>query len=364
MNKKLLPILLVFILIGTVKAQVLKQFIIKGEISKNANGHIYLDHIGKGKWTKDSAEVKNGYFILKSSILYPVLGRLTYNKKVREIFLEPANMNLIAKDQDISNASITGSKSQVEYDELKGKLLKIDKRWKTVMDTLNAVNKRSNTKFQELKNWVLNPYLLEIKEETYNFYSKNPNSYATAYSLIIEQRDLSTDSLNLFFNRLSPTVKQSLYGQTIFNAIEGRKKGAVKTIAPNFSRIDINGVQLSLADFKGKYILLDFWGSWCVPCRKGNPHLIELYEKYKNKGIEFIGVASDDKTQDAWKKAILDDKLPWRHVLTGSSKDNIAEIYNVMYYPTKILINKDGVVLGRFGEESTNLDEMLAQIFK
>jgi thiol-disulfide isomerase/thioredoxin len=142
---------------------------------------------------------------------------------------------------------------------------------------------------------------------------------------------------------------------------------------------DVEGNNIKLADYRGKYVLLDFWASWCVPCRKGNPHLKELYAQYKDKGFEVIGVSDDDSKPDAWKTAVAKDALPWRHVLRGMkmtrdgdklnidrSKD-ISAGYNVSSLPTQILIGPDGTIIGRYGEgadEHSALDEKLQTIFK
>ena len=130
---------------------------------------------------------------------------------------------------------------------------------------------------------------------------------------------------------------------------------------------------ISLSDYKGKYVLLDFWASWCVPCRAGNPHLKELYAKYHDKGIEFIGVSDDDSKPDAWHKAVEKDGLPWRHVLRGldmqklmnnqPNPNDISEKYGIHTLPTKILIDPAGKIIGRYSEESEPLDAELKKIF-
>jgi thiol-disulfide isomerase/thioredoxin len=233
------------------------------------------------------------------------------------------------------------------------------------MDTLNQVNKRSNVAFQELKGWVLVPYFKEIEEVNLSFFNKYPYSFVTAYALQFVARDLTTDSVKLFYNRFPEQVKKSIYGKYIQNEIEKRKLGAVGKMAAGFSKPDINGNTLDLSKLLGKYVLLDFWGSWCVPCRKGNPHLIEMYAKYKDLGLEIIGIAADDETPDAWRKAVIDDKLPWLHVLRGDTPEtNLSIKYNIDYYPTKILIDKNGKIIGRYGEETEALDKMLESIFK
>ena len=116
----------------------------------------------------------------------------------------------------------------------------------------------------------------------------------------------------------------------------------------------MNGKIVNLADYKGKYVLLDFWGSWCGPCRAGNPHLKDLYAKYKTKGFTIIGIANESGTiaeaSAAWKKAVKEDGLPWIQVLNNEGKDkvDVTNIYEVSAFPTKILVDKDGKIIGRY----------------
>lgn len=136
-----------------------------------------------------------------------------------------------------------------------------------------------------------------------------------------------------------------------------------------FSKTDINEKPISLEDFKGQYILLDFWASWCGPCRAGNPHLISLYKKYHDKGVEFIGIASDDNNIPAWHKAIKKDRVGiWRHILSGNKRkgNDIGDKYAIHTLPTKILIDPTGKIIGRYGADGENdaaMDKKFEEIF-
>jgi thiol-disulfide isomerase/thioredoxin len=336
---------------------------LKGKLASSATGYVYLGYPGNaGKWQTDSCLLKEGVFSFEKSISHPTLARLFYKKSSTELFLESPLVTVSGKEAGLDNTIVKGSSVNDEFNKLNAAIKKIEERWKIVMDTLFAVNRRSNAAFQELKGWVLVPYFTEINELTYQFYDDHPRSYVTAYSLQIAARDLSTDSLQLFYNRFSTAVKQSRYGKDIAAQIEKRKVGVPGTRAALFSKTDINGNAVSLENFRGKYVLLDFWGSWCVPCRKGNPHLKELYAKYKDKGFEIIGIAADDETQDAWRKAIAEDGLPWLHILDGNgSAKPLSGEYNVVYYPTQVLIDQQGMIIGRYSEGMEELDAMLAK---
>jgi thiol-disulfide isomerase/thioredoxin len=143
-----------------------------------------------------------------------------------------------------------------------------------------------------------------------------------------------------------------------------------------FSSKELRGEPLSLADYKGKYVLVDFWASWCVPCRAGNPHLLSLYKKYKDKGFEIIGISDDDGNSEVWRKAVEKDGIGvWKHILRGLKSDgkgnfdrtnDISEHYGIHSLPTKILIDPDGIIVGRYGgggESEEVMDKKLSEIF-
>jgi thiol-disulfide isomerase/thioredoxin len=377
-------ILTATVLIAGAQQNLKEQFILDGKIMNMDAGCVYLSYINKnGDRVRDSSEIKNGSFQFIGFISEPTLA--SFSGKVlssgmddpnyTSIFLEPARMKMTVTANEFKTAKLTGSKTQQEYEILQKQTQKVSSRWKTVMDTLSAANKRSNFEYQELRSWVLKPYFAEMREIDLAFFNGYPASYVTAYMLRIKGRDLTTDSLKMFYNRLPPKVRESIYGKDIAAQLERRKLGVVGSLAQDFTAYDIDSIQLSLSEFKGKYVLLDFWGSWCLPCRKLNPHLKDLYAEYKAKGFEIIGISDDDRNHQAWRKAVEDDKLPWRHVLRGMkiingipdrSKD-IAAGYNVSSYPTHILINPAGEIIGRYGEdgeEHDQLDNKLKAIFK
>lgn len=143
------------------------------------------------------------------------------------------------------------------------------------------------------------------------------------------------------------------YFRHITDSVQQNDKAKLTAFAA--SKQDVNGKAIDFKALKGKYVLLDFWGSWCKPCRASHPHLKELYAKYKDKGFEIIGIASEtaptaEKRHELWTKAINEDGLPWLQVLNNEhiEKFNAAKEYNVTAYPTKILLDRDGNIIGRY----------------
>ena len=378
MKKILLILFVVMISFDGVFAQA--QFDLNGTVNGVNTGLMYLYYSNsKGARVKDSSIISNGKFSFKGKIDEPTMAYLALKEETRnqnhstDFFMEPSVMTVTLPLNKFSDAKFTGSKTQAQYAALQTKKQKIQDRWKVVMDTLSAVNKRSNVQFQELKNWVLQPYHAEMEELDYAFFASHPQSPVTANMLRYYVSSLPLDSLQMYYDKLGKKVQQTNDGKDLANEIEKLRGGSPGSIAKNFTATDINGKELSLSDFKGKYVLLDFWASWCVPCRAGNPHLKELYSKYKDKGIEFIGVSDDDRNHDAWHKAVEKDGLPWRHVLRGfdmeklmnnePNEKDISEKFGIHTLPTKILIDRSGKIIGRYSEDEGPLDTKLKEIF-
>ena len=150
-------------------------------------------------------------------------------------------------------------------------------------------------------------------------------------------------------------------------------------IFPSIELTDINGEKLDLDNFNEQTIVINWWAVWCVPCRKGNPHLISLFKKYNPKGLEIIGVSDDDRAKDKWRKAVEKDQIGiWYQILRGTKtidgkpdfndkSTDISNKYNISSLPTKILVGPDGVIIGRYGGgggTDEDMDKDLLEIFK
>lgn len=383
-----------------VKAQE-KPFLIRGTITGKTNDYIYLMY-GAGKsntFTTDSTLIKNGRFSFTGKLSNPVQAYIVFDKKSTEygkyadIFIVPGNMELsIDYKKFPEGLMLKGSPVQKEMDVLTNARAPIMKQLKPLQENYNKANnayvqarkaKKDSITLESLikatytARDAMDPYYKQMDAIDEEFMNKHPQSFVTASLLRYRVSGMPLKEAEKRYNELSDEVKNSGLGQTIKEQVEGLRKGSPGATAYQFSSTDINGSKLSLADFKGKYVLVDFWASWCGPCRKGNPHLLSLYSKYKEKGLEIIGVASDDSDPEAWRKAVAKDQIGvWKHILSGlrrlpngtyDKSEDIGDQFGIHSLPTKILIDPNGVVIGRYGEGGENdeaMDKKLAEIFK
>ena len=357
-------------------------FELKGNISGHDTGMIYLGYYidKQQKHISDSSLINKGIFYFKGNISEPTVAFISlYNTNelsinTTEIFLEPSILNLSLKYNKFSEAHMTGSLSQKQYEGLKALDIPMIEKYKA---QLNEWTNEQFTGDKDSLSILLTPLANFQNRNAYAFFLSNPTSYVTAYLLQYHVRDLSADSLTFFYSRLGNKLQQNIVTKNVKERIEQQKVGASGSMAKYFFAKDMNGNPLLSRLFKGRYVLLDFWASWCVPCRKNNPHLISVYKKYKGKGLAVIGIADDDSDTTAWKKAIETDGIGiWSHVLRGLNKEaklkgerndkDINEKFGVSEIPAMILIDKNGMIIGKYTstDDVVNLDKKLSEIFE
>ena len=363
------------------------HFTLSGKLTGQVEDSVSLNYEDiKGAYVRQARAVSHeGTFTFSGEISGPTMAYFSMKTKKSNqrgddpnqvnIFLEPARMTLRAHVGDFKHAMLAGSKSQAELDQLNRLKAPVDLEMKQVLDEYYA--EKDHEKAAEIRE-KFEPFNARKDKIDYDFFEEHPASYVTAYWLRFHVSKLSLEKLTYYYKRLVAPVRLSKYGEYIKEEILKLEAGSPGSKAADFSAVDINGQPLKLSDFMGKYVLLDFWASWCVPCRKSFPHLKELYHKYKYKGLEIVCISDDDSKPDLWRGAVTHDSIGmWHHVLRGLDRkkllnrekndNDLSQKFGIHVLPTKILIDPAGIIIGRYGgngEEGNTLDKQLAELFK
>jgi thiol-disulfide isomerase/thioredoxin len=375
-------ILLLFFLTGFVSGwaqEPVKIFTLTGTIEGKSEGVIYLNRnagIIPGTYITDTVNITSGSFVIKGTLNEPSYATLSdgdisnmNNPNMLTIFLEPAKMNISLEWNNFKNYKLTGSATNDDA-------VRYDQKQRPLIERLKELDKVIREGKDTLKRKAYEGEMTEIRARLeplpYNFIKSNPDSYYSAFLLNMSKSGYSKEKMESGYNLLSERVKGSGSAKEVLAEINKLKALEPGNSAPVLVATDINGNKLTLSDFRGKYVILDFWASWCIPCRKGNPHLKELYNKYHEKGLEVICIADNDSSPDKWREAVEKDGIGmFHHVLRGlkvlpgyrfDRTNDISEPYAIHFLPTKYLIDREGKIVGKM--EGDELDKKLEEIFK
>lgn len=293
---------------------------------------LYLSDLADNTYKDiDSTLIRNGKFSFTGTLNEKIerFGIHTKGFKDRVTFwIDDTETTIITEKDKFRAATIIGAKAQAQNREL---------------DSL--ISQSKNT---------IADYI--------SFIQKNPASIVSANILSIYSASWNKDTVSMLYNQLTETAKATRYGKQIQEFITINKSVKIGDKFTDFTQPDVNGKNISLSDFTGKIILLDFWGSWCSPCRQEHPELIKLYNEYKDKGFEIFAVAAETYKKN-WIEAIEQDKITWPNVseLKGD-KNKAALIYGVSYYPSNFLIDRNGTIIAK-DLRGVKLKEKLKELF-
>ncbi|MDR3061001.1 MAG: AhpC/TSA family protein [Dysgonamonadaceae bacterium] len=355
------------------------KFILQGKVGQlNSPAKVYLMYrVGDQNMT-DSAIVKNGTFEFAGSLDSPSRANLilshdgTYNPADRtrpddylSFFIEPVKIQVSAADS-IKNALIKGSPVNDDNNKLEASLKSISEKMNVLMAEYKEASEEDK-KSEDFQKSIESRYqaISQESNDVYkSFIQSNPNSFISVVALnTFAGSTPDVEKIEPVFNLLSSEMKNTKEGKAFSERINNLKKIAIGAIAPEFAQEDPDGKQIKLSDFRGKYLLIDFWASWCGPCRKENPNVVQAYDKYKNKNFEILGVSLDSK-KDSWLAAIEKDGLTWPQVSDlGYWKNAVAQQYAVQSIPQNFLLDPNGKIIAK-NLRGEDLSKKLAELLQ
>lgn len=333
---------------------------------------VYLRYTMLNRWMLDSAKVSNGKFVFRVNIpdvseaaIYVYRGKLGKREEA-SLYIEPGNISVQIKGT-MSSIQVVGSDAHNEQ-------LALDKILKPYEERKNALRKKiraatdESSKKQMQAEWDMLDE--EINKNVYQAYiSGKPESPVIAAVLIktigswYNPNSINLERAKQMYNQLSAKVKKRPTVAEFYRRLNGALNTSVGHMAMDFKLNDTAGRSVSLSSLRGKYVLIDFWASWCVPCRANNPHLIKAYNEFKDRDFMVLGVAFDNNNYKAWKNAINTDKLPWINLIdpVWPEQLSVGVMYNVGSIPQNVLLDPSGKIIAK-NIEGEELSGKLAEI--
>ncbi|OIQ20138.1 MAG: hypothetical protein BM557_05560 [Flavobacterium sp. MedPE-SWcel] len=328
----------------------------------------------------DTVTVENGKFIFKGTATEPSLHFVSLQDKPTEklnLILESGSITLKVNTDTINNSVQSGTfnndKLHEYYLQMKEYNDRMSKYKKENTPAMKEASQKGDTATMDKLNKEYRAIGKELEAANIDFVKNNPKAYINVFVLkqLVGSESLEVAELKEMYEALDTKIKESKDGKEIadmFVEIEAkelnRAKVSIGKIAPDFSAPTPEGETMSLKDAMGKVTIIDFWASWCKPCRMENPNVVAMYNELHSKGLNIIGI-SLDKDAGAWKKAIADDKLTWSHISNLESwNEPIAKEYGIESIPATFVLDADGKIVAKDlrGEElKAKVKEILEQ---
>ena len=373
-------------LLFTLNAQDVNRFRLTGTIAGRNAGKLFLRYSYQNRKVTDSTNIISGRFLFTGVLNEPTIAELSDDRKMMKegypnystFYIEAGDLAVSLVDKNFAKSKLQGSKTNKEHQLLNNTL-------QPGLDRITYLQRDSASRTLYADSLAF--YNTKVKDVLSTFIKKHPESYVSVKAIhrLSWFDDISADSCLALLDSLSYNVQKFRTTQELKKAFIAEISSSKGHLATDFTRKDVNNKMVTLSALKGKYVLLDFWASWCEPCRKMTPHLKSLYEKYRSKGLTIVAVSCDVK-YEYWQKAIQHDGIEnFVNILSFTDRDmellkktgkaseasyegELRKQFNLMPIPVAILIDKEGLIVDRYGPTEKlsmeMLDRQLREIFE
>ena len=359
MRKLLLSIVAASMTLAACNAQ--SGYKVTGTVEGMPDGKAIIATVnGSSLDTLAKADVKNGSFEFTGNVSEPtgayimVIGQ----RGAIPFMLENANITVNAGQAGLT---VTGSEGQKIYDQFMAINATAQQEAMKLQQEYQAAN-GDQAKMQAVQE-AYAKLMTDAQAKETELIKANPDSYVSTFVIVSGMGQMEYEQLKERYNLLGEKAKASAQGKAIAAQIAKLESTAIGQIAPNFTITTPEGESISLYDIKGKVKLIDFWASWCGPCRGENPHVVEIYKESHPKGLEIFGVSLDNN-KEAWVKAIADDGLVWKH---GSDlkgwQSAPAQLYSVSGIPHTVLLDENNKIIAK-NLRGDELKQKIAELLK
>ena len=326
----------------------------------------YLETKEKGKYLPvDSISLTEGEGLFNGHLDIPEVFYIGFGPKSKKImlFLENSKINVSAQIDSLDKAVIEGSMIHDQYKAFQEEIDKMEEEGMTIYNHYKELLKEGQKEKADSLVKEVDAFFNSIDDKQKEFIKNNPTSVISPFLLSRIYYSMEADELENYLKDFAPILMADKNVRTLADRVVKLKSVAIGMTAPDFEMTDKDSTMIKFSDIykTNKYTLIDFWASWCGPCRRENPNVVAVFTSYKSKGFGVFGVSLDN-SKDKWLEAVEKDQLTWQHVSDLKGWGNAAAaIYAVNSIPSNLLVDSNGKIVARNLREE-KLKEKIAEL--